>query len=197
MTIAESLRRRGGYFLVAGGVLALDQLTKMLAHAHLRGREPLVVIPGFFNFWYSRNRGGLFGYFSAWPDPWRAILLTAFPLMAVLAIAVFLARTAETDRRTLAGLAMILGGASGNLVDRLARGEVVDFLDAYVSHAGLAAWLVERFGTSHWPTFNVADSAIVTGAGLLLLDVFRKESKPHTPRGTDESSDAARSDGSS
>jgi signal peptidase II len=66
----------------------------------------------------------------------------------------------------------------GNLVDRIARGEVVDFLDAYASWPPLARWLTERFGTVHWPTFNVADSAIVVGAGLLILDMLRPERAP-------------------
>jgi signal peptidase II len=72
---------------------------------------------------------------------------------------------------------MILGGATGNLIDRVLRGEVVDFLDVYVSRGAFADWLLDRFGTTHWPTFNIADSAIVCGAGLLLLDVIRPESR--------------------
>ena len=72
-------------------------------------------------------------------------------------------------------MGLILGGAVGNLIDRVVRGEVVDFLDAYVTWTPVADWLVERFGTAHWPTFNVADSAIVCGAGLLLIGVFRAQ----------------------
>jgi signal peptidase II len=175
MTLLAAIAARRAHFLVAAAVLVADQASKIAADLLLRGRGPVSVIPGCFNLWYSRNRGGLFGYFSAWEDPWRSLLLTVFPLLAVGAIVVFLARTDEPDRATLAGLASILGGATGNLIDRVFRGEVVDFLDAYVSHAGVAQWLIDRFGTAHWPTFNLADSAIVTGAGLLLLDLFRAE----------------------
>ena len=71
----------------------------------------------------------------------------------------------------MVGLSLILGGAVGNLIDRLIRQSVVDFLDVYAASPRLAEWLIDKFGTAHWPTFNIADSAIVTGAGLLLLTV--------------------------
>ena len=95
--------------------------------------------------------------------------------LAVVVIGVFLAKTDEPDRSTKFGLALILGGAVGNLIDRVFRGEVVDFLDVYASNERVAAWLVEQFGTAHWPTFNIADSAIVVGAILLVLDILRPE----------------------
>ena len=173
MTFWTRLAERKGYFLVSGAVFVLDQATKVAADAWLRFKPPVTIVPGLFGLAYSRNRGGLFGYFSTLDDPWRFFLLTAFPLVAVIVIAVFLAKTDEPDRSTLFGLALILGGAAGNLLDRVLRGEVVDFLDAYVSWAPLEGWLIERFGTSHWPTFNIADSAIVVGAFLLILDVVR------------------------
>jgi signal peptidase II len=179
MSLAAAFAARRNYFLLSLAILVADQASKVAADLWLAGRGAVTVIPGFFNLAYSRNRGGLFGYFAGLEDPWRILLLTLFPLACVVFIALFLAKTDEPDRGTLAGLAMILGGATGNLIDRVLRGEVVDFLDVYASHAGLASWLLERFGTTHWPTFNVADSAIVCGAGLLLLDVVRPE--PRTP----------------
>lgn len=178
MTLADAFRARRNYFLGALTILLVDQATKVAADLALAGRRAVTIIPGFFDLAYSRNRGGLFGYFGSLEDPWRILLLTLFPLAAVVVIALFLAKTDEPDRSTLAGLAAILGGATGNLIDRSIRGEVVDFLDVYVSHERSAAWLTERFGTAHWPTFNVADSAIVCGAALLLLDVLRPERKP-------------------
>ena len=173
MTPWAGFAARKGYFLVSGTVFVLDQASKIAADTWLRFKAPVTIIPGFFGFAYSRNRGGLFGYFSTLDDPWRFFLLTAFPIVAVVVIAVFLARTDEPDRSTLFGLALILGGASGNLLDRVVRGEVVDFLDAYISWAPLESWLIEQFQTAHWPTFNIADSAIVVGACLLVLDVLR------------------------
>ena len=114
-------------------VVAADQATKILAHPYLPGTGPREIVPGFFNLWYSRNPGGLFGLFRDWPAPWRAILLTLLPLVALALIAFLLARTRDEDRWTLTGLGLILGGAVGNLIDRLFRGEVVDFLDVYAS----------------------------------------------------------------
>ncbi len=178
MNIGRSITMRRGYFLVSAAVVVVDQLSKIAAQALLHGRAPVSVIPGLFDLVYSRNRGGLFGYFATWGDPWRGVMLTAFPLVAIILIGWMLARTDEPDRSTLVGLALILGGATGNLIDRVARGEVVDFLDVYVSHPGLASWFESRFRTAHWPTFNLADSAIVCGAALLLLDVLRPEPSP-------------------
>lgn len=178
MSLAEGFLRRRGYFTVSAAIVLCDQLAKLAADAWLKGQGPVSVIPGFLNLWYSRNRGGLFGSFGGLEDPWRLVLLLGLPLAFVVGMTWFLARTDEPDRSTLFGLASMLGGACGNLIDRLFRGEVVDFLDVYASHERLAAWLVHRFGTVHWPTFNLADSAIVVGACLLLLDVVRPERKP-------------------
>ncbi len=183
MSFFQALAQRWPYFVIAGVVLLLDQITKMLAHAHLRGASAVEIIPGLFNLVYSRNRGGLFGYFANLTDPWRTILLTLLPLIAIGLITLFIVRSDEAHRPTRIGLGLILGGAVGNLIDRLVRGEVIDFLDVYASSERLAAWLVKTFGTAHWPTFNVADSAIVVGAGLLILDMFRpvRDAEPAPP----------------
>lgn len=180
MSFLRALAGRWPYFVIAGVVLALDQATKAMAHAQLRGASLVEVIPGFFNLTYSRNRGGLFGYFSTLTDPWRTILLTLLPLVAIGLITMFIVRAEQTHRATRVGLGLILGGAVGNLIDRVFRGEVIDFLDVYASSQGLADWLIKTFGTAHWPTFNIADSAIVVGAGLLILDLFRSEPAPET-----------------
>jgi signal peptidase II len=166
---------RRPYFAVSFTVLVLDQATKLLAHWFLRDREPLEIIPGFFNLIYSRNPGGLFGYFSQMGDPWRTLLLTLLPIAAIALVFFYMTRCEEEERTTLFGLSLVLGGAVGNLIDRLLRGEVIDFLDAYVSSPEAAAWLVEKFGTAHWPTFNVADSCIVCGACLLALTILRPQ----------------------
>jgi signal peptidase II len=180
MSLLRDLAGRWPYFVIAGVVLAFDQISKVLADAHLRGASAVEIVPGFFNFAYSRNRGGLFGYFSDLADPWRTILLTLLPLVAIGLITLFIARSEQTHRGTRIGLGLILGGAVGNLIDRVVRGEVIDFLDVYVSSEGLANWLIKTLGTAHWPTFNIADSAIVVGAGLLILDLFRPEPGANT-----------------
>jgi signal peptidase II len=175
MSDAVEWTSRRGYFGIAAFVLALDQISKVTVHYLLADRGAVEVIPGFFSLWYSRNPGGLFGSFRDWAGPWRLILLTILPIIAIFFIAGFLRTGKIDDRPTLLGLGLILGGAAGNLIDRLFRGEVIDFLDVYVANSGLADWLIENFGTAHWPTFNIADSGIVVGAGLLLLDIFRPQ----------------------
>ena len=165
----EGWAARRGYFVLSLVVLLLDQTTKLVAHRFLAERAAVEIVPGFFSLWYSRNPGGLFGSFREWSAAPRFLLLTILPLVAILFIAGYLSRIQGTDRPTLVGLALILGGASGNLVDRLVRGEVIDFLDVYLVDSALADWLVRQFGTSHWPTFNLADSSIVVGASLLMI----------------------------
>ncbi len=169
--MSVELASRRAYLRIALVVVVLDQLTKVCAHAWLRPAGTVPIVPGFFDLTYSRNRGGLFGYFGDLPEPLRLVLLTALPVLAIVLLGRFLLRGHDLTRAASIGLAAVLGGAVGNLIDRVVRGEVVDFLDVYASSARLANWLVERFGTAHWPTFNVADSAIVIGAGLLLVDV--------------------------
>jgi signal peptidase II len=176
-------RRR--FFLISLVVVVADQATKLLAHGMLSGRGPVSVIPGLFNLAYSRNRGGLFGYFGELADPWRLLLLTLLPMLAIVLVALFLLRGRDLDKPSLWGLALILGGAVGNFIDRVVRGEVVDFLDVYVSATRVADWLVSTFGTAHWPTFNVADSAIVVGALLLAFGITRPpepKAEPSEPR---------------
>lgn len=188
MSFLRALAGRWPYFLIAGTILVFDQISKVLADTHLRGASVVEVVPGFFNLAYSRNRGGLFGYFSDLTDPWRTILLTLLPLVAIGLITLFITRSEQTHRATRIGLGLILGGAVGNLIDRVFRGEVIDFLDVYASSEGLSNWLMKTFGTAHWPTFNIADSAIVVGAGLLILDLFRPE--PGTEKTSSDSIDA-------
>jgi signal peptidase II len=173
MTDAPSFAARRPWFLLSLLVVLGDQASKILAHEFLRGRAAVEIVPGFFDLAYSRNRGGLFGYFAQLSDPWRALLLTLLPLLAIVMVTLFIGRGRELDRPSLLGLALILGGAVGNLVDRLLRGEVVDFLDVYAGRGRLADWLQARVGTSHWPTFNIADAAIVVGALLLAFSIVR------------------------
>ena len=176
---ASPIRGRLGYLVAAAAVVIVDQATKIWAHERLRDAAPIEVAAGWFRLIYSRNDGGLFGYFGDWPGYVRFPLLVLLPIVAVGAIVWLITRSVDEDRRTLTGLCLILGGAIGNLIDRVLRGEVVDFIDVYVSAPGASAWLIERFGTAHWPTFNIADSAIVVGAVLLLSTiVWRPASSP-------------------
>lgn len=148
-------------FSVAAGVLVFDQITKAWVQAviPLWGVGP-TVIPGFFQIVHSQNRGAAFGFLNRWDITWHQPLFIGITVAAILFLWV-LARS-EDNRGWCypLGLGAILGGALGNLVDRLRLGAVVDFLDFYL-------------GNWHWPAFNIADSAISIGVGLLLLAQWR------------------------
>lgn len=144
----------------AGGIVVLDRLTKWLIESRVSFLDTYRVIPGFFDIVHSQNRGVAFGMFNDSTSEWRTVLLVVASIAAVLVISTMLWKAERLDRKTLWGCALILGGATGNLVDRLLWGRVTDFLLFHV-------------GEYQWPTFNVADSAIVLGSGLLLIDLLR------------------------
>lgn len=163
--------------LAAAWFLA-DQATKMWAVYALDA--PKTVVPGLFRLWLSHNTGALFGIMADWPDPARLVLLTLLPLVAIAVIAWLLVRTPPADRFARIGLALILGGAAGNVLDRILRGHVIDFLDVYVSYEPVSAFLIETFGTNRWPTFNVADTGLTCGAALLLAEILRRRGHHET-----------------
>ncbi len=144
--------------LVALGVWALDQATKAWVVAALPVGTRDEVVPGLFRLVHSRNRGIAFGLFDS-AGRTGQVVLTVVVVAVIGVIAVHLWRSRGALVSTV-GLAAVLGGALGNLTDRLARGEVVDFLEVYLRWGG----------REHaWPAFNVADSAITVGAGLVIL----------------------------
>jgi signal peptidase II len=146
------------WFLLAAAVVAVDQATKSMVLARFNVGDGVVLAP-YFNLVLVYNKGAAFSFLSDAPG-WQTPVLVGFALVAIGVVAYLLVRS--PGRRILnGGLALVLGGALGNVIDRLRFGQVVDFLDFHV-----AAW--------HWPAFNVADSAITVGAVLLILDGFRK-----------------------
>jgi len=147
-------------YAAAAAVVALDRLTKAIVESRVSFDATYRVIPGFFEIVRSENRGVAFGLFNDSSFAWVGALLALASLAAVVVIAVILWRPARLDRATLWGLALIMGGAAGNLLDRAIAGKVTDFLLFYI-------------GSYQWPAFNAADSAIVIGSGLLLLDLLR------------------------
>ena len=147
-------------FLIAGFVLFLDQGTKALVVARFAEHTIVPVIPGVFRLVRAENTGMAFGLFSDSPSPLAFWLLTLVSVAVLGVVAFLLWKDRTASWLGGMGLAVILGGAAGNVVDRLVRGKVIDFLDFYI-------------GRHHWPAFNVADSAIVIGAALLLLDLTR------------------------
>jgi signal peptidase II len=147
-------------YALAFAVVALDRATKWIVETYVSALDTYHVIPGFFDIVRSENRGVAFGIFNDSTSEWRTTLLIVLSLAAVVFVSSMLWRPDRLGRFSFWGLALILGGAAGNVFDRIMWGRVTDFLDFYV-------------GTYHWHTFNIADSAIVIGSGLLLLDLLR------------------------
>jgi signal peptidase II len=145
---------------LALAVVVFDRVTKWIVETYVSAMDTYHVIPGFFDIVRSENRGVAFGIFNDSNNEWRTTLLVVAALAAVIFVSSMLWRPDRLDRLSFWGLALILGGAAGNVFDRAMWGRVTDFLDFYV-------------GTYHWHTFNIADSAIVIGSGLLLLDLLR------------------------
>jgi signal peptidase II len=164
---------------VSTAILAADQAAKALVRAFLPLHESVEVVPSLFSLTHVTNRGALFGILHDLADPWRGALFTIVPLVAIVLIVHFQGRTSPEDRLAQSGLALILGGAFGNFLDRVRLGHVTDFLDVYV-------------GPHHWPAFNIADSAICVGVGLLIADLLwpQRDGAPHPV--PSESPDASR-----
>lgn len=145
--------------LIALVVLAGDQVTKGLVEKSIPEHEQIPVLPHFFNLTHTKNAGAAFGLFSDSPAPWKTALLIIVSGALLLTVAGIVWKSRQLHWETSWGLALILGGALSNLFDRIRAGRVVDFLDVY-------------FRNYHWPTFNLADSAIVVGAGFLIFHVI-------------------------
>jgi len=152
---------------ITAAIVVLDQLTKYAVVRRFRLHESVRVIPGFFDLTYVRNPGAAFGFLAGASGVWRSIFFITISLVALVVIAALVRQT--RDRLSLYAFALIGGGAVGNLIDRVRFGEVVDFIDWY-------------YRTYHWPTFNIADSAISLGVGLLVIDTLfhRKQEEQKT-----------------
>jgi signal peptidase II len=140
----------------AAGAYALDRLTKVLAERFLQGRDPIELIPAVLQLRFTTNPGGAFGLFGQ--VPWLFVVISVLVIVVVVA-----ASRGRLSASSAVGLGLVLGGALGNLTDRVVRGaglsgEVVDFLDLHV-----------------WPVFNLADSALVVGAAVLLISGIRRD----------------------
>jgi signal peptidase II len=146
-------------------VFAVDRLSKSIIETHVSAFDVHPVIPGFFEIVHSQNRGVAFGLMNDSTSAWRTVVLIVFSAAALILVAGLLWKASRLDRWTAMGLALVLGGAAGNLFDRILWGRVTDFLEFHI-------------GDLHWPTFNVADSCIVIGSGLLLLELLRPKRQP-------------------
>lgn len=152
-------------------VIAIDQMTKVYVHSHFELGESITVIPGFFNFTYVRNIGAAFGIFTDSPETFRHIFFLSIPAIAVAIIVYFIYGLPESERLQILALSSIAGGALGNYIDRIQHGFVIDFLDVHIKNI------------YSWPVFNIADSAIVIGVGvltILMIQEFFAEKKAVT-----------------
>lgn len=156
---------KGMLVALAAAALALDQFTKYLVEHHTALGSVHTVIPGVLNIMHTSNTGVAFGIFADSANPWRAPLLIGSSV-AVIGLLVWLLATGRAGARLGEwGVALILGGAVGNVFDRLVRRSVTDFIDFHLGNY------------YHWYTFNVADSAIVIGAFLVILELFRDHAR--------------------
>ena len=153
------------HFLISLGVILVDQFTKWLVDRSISLHDSVVLIPGFLKLTNVQNQGAAFGLFADSTSQWRAASLILFSVIAMCIVTMLLWRNSHQITMTGLALSLILGGAAGNLWDRMMHGHVVDFLDFYA-------------GSYHWPAFNVADSAIVIGAFVLMGEILFAKPAP-------------------
>ena len=152
-------RARAAHFFLALLVVLIDRWTKRLVATRIALYTHIQIIPGFFRLTHTENTGAAFSLFADSPTHWKTALLIGFSVVAMAIVSVLLWKQCQALTMTGIALSLILGGAAGNLWDRVLSGRVVDFLLFY-------------FGRYQWPVFNMADSAIVVGAGLLVLEIL-------------------------
>jgi len=163
----DAMKRNISFYALIVLLLVIDQAAKIFIVRTIRLFGSVKVIPGFFDLSHIRNKGAIFGTFSRVDGPLVTILLTIASFCALAMVAYYFIKTPASEKWMKIALALILGGALGNLIDRIFRGYVVDFLELYVKDF-------------RWPTFNIADSCITIGAFLLII-VFLVRRPVHVP----------------
>jgi signal peptidase II len=170
--MTDETRRSGFYLWIAGAIVALDQVAKALVDRYLELHESHTLVEGLARLTHVQNRGAAFGILSDADLPYQSVLFSVVSILALGAIAVYAWKLPVSSRLPQTALALIMGGAVGNLLDRVRLGYVIDYVDIY-------------WGRHHWPAFNVADSAISIGVALLVLDILRnpqpEAAKPEIP----------------
>ncbi len=157
--MADVLKRRRLEIWLPIVVVALDQLTKAIVRATLPLHESVTVLPGFVDFTHVRNSGAAFGILNGADFPFKTILIAVVATSALVGVGMYAASLAHHQLVARIGLALIIGGAAGNLIDRVVAGSVVDFVDVY-------------WRTHHFWAFNVADSAITVGVAIMIVDML-------------------------
>jgi signal peptidase II len=145
--------------LLAGVVVILDQAVKMAVRSRMDLYESISVIPGVLSLTRVHNTGAAFGMLNGADFPYKTLVVGLVATAALSGLAIYAATLDASQRLSRLGLALIIGGAAGNLIDRIAYGYVLDFVDAY-------------YGAWHFWAFNVADAAITVGVGLMILDIL-------------------------
>jgi signal peptidase II len=158
------------FYVLTLAVLALDHATKWLARNRLDPESAIELIPGYLRISYVSNTGVAFGLFRDLDSPWKPYVLAAMAIVAVIVILVYSFRMPSSRLLLQCSLAVIMGGILGNFVDRILQGYVVDFIEFHIKDA------------FYWPTFNVADSGITVGIGLLLIDAVKNPELDEEPQ---------------
>jgi len=147
------------HIIIAAMILLCDRMTKWIVAQKIAVSDSIDVIPGVFRLTHVQNQGAAFGLFADYPSEWKVAMLILFSVAALAVVSALLWKNGNALNTTAIALSLVFGGALGNLWDRVVSGRVIDFLDFYL-------------GSHHWPAFNIADSAIVVGALLLLSEIF-------------------------
>ncbi len=149
-------------------VVALDQLTKWLVRARVPLHDSVEVIPNLLDITHVRNTGAAFGFLNSVDFPGKTLVIALVAIVALIGVALYSGTLSNQQLLPRLGMALIIGGAAGNLIDRIFIGSVVDFVDAY-------------WGSFHFWAFNVADSAITVGVALMILDMIGSGSHASNP----------------
>lgn len=157
-------------------LIIIDQVTKWLVAAHIPRHVSWIVIDDFFHLTHIRNSGVAFGLFADNASHYKPLFFVAISIIAIIAILIFFHQTPDNKKLVQTGLVLIFSGAIGNLIDRVLHKEVIDFLDFF-------------YRDFHWPAFNVADSCITIGVGLMIFDSFRRHPAPRSAPPNGESVD--------
>jgi len=150
--------------MTVAAVVLLDFITKAYISSSMSLHESFDVINGFLNITYVRNPGAAFSFLADAPAIFRSIFFISVTVTAIILVLYYIAKSKIEEPFMIFSLSLILSGAVGNLIDRIRFGEVVDFIDVYIS-------------SYHWPAFNVADSAITVGAVIMVLELIRGKKK--------------------
>lgn len=151
-------------FMTVAVVTLFDFITKAYISSTMSLHESFVVVGGLLNITYVRNPGAAFSFLADAPAIFRSIFFTSVTVFAIVLALYYIAKSKIEEPLMIFSLSLILSGAVGNLIDRVRFGEVIDFIDVYIS-------------SYHWPAFNVADSAITVGAVIMILQLTRGKKK--------------------